>query len=949
MWEEIIFALGPSVLDAVGGKFFEIKEKKQVQKRLETIIKKEFKSLKGTTLDCEEFYNIIHCDKFTELMRNYFFMINDGLEKTQYIDNVLEYICGECSQISIVEARMFLEKIEEFYIEYLHKIIESYPEIFAAFQLMSLSHRELISKVRDSKNELLRYLETLENRAVVFDDENIALYHNTCEREYGIIRFTGISGAERRQEQNLNDFYVRNSFSYYGKEIDKLYRYRLEDIRAIELENFFDFGNKIVLVGGAGLGKSTTLNYLFCNYESLYGVTALKLKIDLKEYAKDIGEKKRSLLWCITNEFSKRIRQTNLSFEDLQSIVASNLNKGKCLVILDALDEIPTQPIRNKVRDEIANFSAIYYLNRFVISTREVGYLRNRFNDTFLHIRINQFNSSQIKKYSRNWYLSYYEELDNFDEFWEKFKIETERARCENLIRNPIILILALVIFDVGKNLPTKRIEFYQKCIETFLTERENRKAAIVLGEKTKSILAMNLTVPKIAHYKFERIKNNVGYKFSYKELNNAVMNSIDVSDEINWITAVKEYSEYLVERTELIKEVDEETLDFAHKTFYEYFLAFYFSKVLESKDLVNLLKNWIGDSNYDELARLIVEIVIQNNDPKQHNYVIESLFEMLFEEKKKHTSSPSKTDVFSLISDLYNHNMLQPKYHHKYNSFIILNPVYVERLHRNLNPRGRVMNQTVQYDTIALSKIFWENACDGNLIKILDSLYYLNNDFKRQVSSYDQEGHIYHIEKLFSFIRENRPGKTNPDLYISELKYFLSDGIELTMLYPQIFISVVSLSLAANYDNVKELLNYCFEPNDNFYTYSNPIMLFDFIKKAKISNEYFVLLLICFIDCIDKSTNSIFDFIFNRSINSENKKLNEEVAFCVNIWKMLNESNLYEEFRDELIRTGRFISDYDNLYCRLFNNYLTNSKNIDDNRIKKFIHNYNINVQNDN
>ncbi len=946
MWEEIIFALGPSILDAVGGKFFETKEKKQVQKKLESIIKKQFKSLKGTTLDCEEFYNIIHCDKFTEIMRNYFFMINDGLEKTQYMDNVLDYICDECPKINSVEARTFLDKIEELYIDYLHKIIESYPEFFAAFQLMSLSHREIISKVRDSKNELLRYLETLTNRTVSFDDDNIKMYHNTCEREYGIIRFTGISGAERRQEQNLNDFYVRNSFSYYGKEIDKLYRYGLEEIRSIELENFFDFGNKIVLVGGAGFGKSTTLNYLFCNYESLYGVTALKLKIDLKEYAKDIGEKKRSLLWCITNEFSKRIRHTSLSFEDLQSIVASNLNNGKCLVILDALDEIPTQAIRNKVRDEIANFSTIYYLNRFVISTREVGYLRNRFNETFLHIRINQFNSTQIKDYSRNWYFSYYEELDNFDEFWEKFKVETERARCENLIRNPIILILALVIFDVEKNLPTKRIEFYQKCIETFLTERENRKAAIVLSEKAKSILAMNLTVPKIAHYKFERINSNVGYKFSYDELNNAVMSSIDVSDEINWIMSVKEYSAYLVERTELIKEVDEETLDFSHKTFYEYFLAFYFSKVLENKELVHLLKKWIGDSNYDELARLIVEIVIQNNDPKQHNYVIESLFEMLFEKNKKHSRSPSKTDVFSLISDLYNHNMLQPKYHNKYNEFIILNPKYVERLHRNLSHRGRIMAQRVQYDSSALSNLFWENERNGDLIMVMDSLLYLNNDFRRQVVSHDPKGYIYHIEKLFSFIRDDRLDKTSLDLYINELKYFLSEGIELTISYPQIYISVISLALSVNDSNISELLNYRFEPNDDFYTYSNPIMLFDFINKASVSNEYFVLLLICFIDCIHQNTNAIFDYIFNRGIHINNKKYHKEVDFCVNIWKLLNDIDSYEIFRNELIKTNRFISNYDVLYRKLFSNYLSNSKNVNDEKIKDFIQNYNSNNQ---
>lgn len=83
--------------------------------------------------------------------------------------------------------------------------------------------------------------------------------------------------------------------------------------------------------------------------------------------------------------------------------------------------------------------------------------------------------------------------------FGKSLKKKFKRARCENIISNPIILILALVIFDIEKNLPTRRIEFYQKCIETFLTERENRKGAYVLEDKTKSILSVNLTLPKIA------------------------------------------------------------------------------------------------------------------------------------------------------------------------------------------------------------------------------------------------------------------------------------------------------------------------------------------------------------------------------------------------------------------------------------------------------------------
>lgn len=82
-------------------------------------------------------------------------------------------------------------------------------------------------------------------------------------------------------------------------------------------------------------------------------------------------------------------------------MLSDYLDNGKCLVILDALDEIPTLAIRNKVRDEIAIFCGLYYLNRFIISTREAGYLRNRFDETFLHIKINQFSDYQIRNIVR--------------------------------------------------------------------------------------------------------------------------------------------------------------------------------------------------------------------------------------------------------------------------------------------------------------------------------------------------------------------------------------------------------------------------------------------------------------------------------------------------------------------------------------------------------------------
>ena len=444
---------------------------------------------------------------------------------------------------------------------------------------MTISHREILGKISESEINLLKYFDSLTNSSLQIDNDDIKAYHGICEKEYHTIRFTGISGAESKRAQSIDEFYVENTFSCFNRELENLYTDSSDVLSSIGLKDFFEYSNKLVMIGGAGLGKSTTLNYLFCKYEQLYHLNALKIKIDLKEYARDIGEEKRDLLWCLASEFYKKIKRTKVDFSGAEKLIADYLDKGNCLIILDALDEIPTQSVRNKVRDEIGRFCDIYYLNRFIITTREAGYLRNRFDETFLHIRINQFTNQQIKQYSRNWFKSNYT-TKNFDEFWIKFRQEVERARCQNLICNPIILILALVIFDVEKSLPNRRVEFYRKCIDTFLTVREDRKAAFQLTEKAKNILGIELVVPKIAFYRFDHLNDHSNYKFSYEELRSAIQDAIEVDDPINWSEAIRLYAQYLVERTELIQEVDEGILDFAHKTFYEYFLAVYFSKV---------------------------------------------------------------------------------------------------------------------------------------------------------------------------------------------------------------------------------------------------------------------------------------------------------------------------------------------------------------------------------
>lgn len=940
MWGEIMLALGPTILEAIGAKVLDQKNKIKAQNQINDAIEEQFRVFENTSLACEAFHSFINSSSFVELLRNYFFMIKDNQTREEYRESVQILICEECSFVDCDDAKAFFDAIEVFYADSLHKIIEDYPGIHAAFQLMSISHREIIAKIRDSENELKRYLSTLNNRKKFISDENIKLYHSVAEKEFGEIRFTGIAGAERRKSQNINEFYVENTFSYIGKHIERMYEDGTEELDPICLKNFFDLGNKIILIGGAGLGKSTTLNYLFCNYEKLYECTALKLKIDLKEYAEEIGEKKKGVLWCIANEFSKKINFSGQTMEEMQAIVATKLREGSCLIILDALDEIPTQSLRNTVRSEIETFTSIYYLNRFIISTREVGYLKNRFDETFLHIRINCFSTEQIKKYSKNWYLSYYTENNDFDEFWNKFEVEVNRARCHNLIKNPIVLILALVIFNFENSLPNRRIEFYQKCIDTFLTERENRKAAIKLSEKTKSILAMNLTVPKIAYYRHHKLEENSGFRFNYAELENAIKEAIAVEDEINWITAIKQYSEYLVERTELIQEVDEEHLDFAHKTFYEYFLAFYFCKMCDNQELAGLLCKWIGDSNYDELARLIIEVVIQNNNPKQHDDVMNSLFEMLSSEIKTEQDVPEDRDVFAVLSDLYTHNLLQPKFQFSYHKYALYNPRIVYRISHRFRGKGS-NNNLALYDPQIIGDLFLADYKDNKFIDVIDAIYCFNNEFKKIVIPQDSSNLLYRVNELFQGLKDVKRKLPND---MNSLDYFLGEGLEYTLEYPQIFVAVMSLAIKNDMIAdlpIERVLQYKFIPTNVFYQYTTPEILYKLVDWAMTSERGFALLLASSIDCGFCAANSIYGYVmshvFRRKRDIDQGK--RRADFCLDLWRALNNSNDTKSFKEYIKALNLYDSTYDDLYERVYTNYVSNEKSYHDYRIEFYLH----------
>jgi len=297
-------------------------------------------------------------------------------------------------------------------------------------------------------------------------------------------------------------------------------------------------------------------------------------------------------------------------------------------------------------------------------------------------------------------------------------------------------------------------------------------------------------------------------------------------------------------------------------------------------------------------------------------------------------TMYQKKHDVFSVVSDLFTHSLLQPKFQNKYHFFIFNNPRFVDvtnrRLHRNHIDR-------TLYDADILAKMFINEFNNDNLISVIDMVKYLNNDFRNKVIMSDTSGLLYHINQLFllNFDMTYKDDKKSiHSSSVRELNYFLNDGIEFILKYPQVFISVISLSLMVDQEqSFEKIFDYKFNPTNIFYQYTTPRVLFELIRRAKNSKIYFAVLLCSITSCTSGALNSLFAFVLKRyqRINDKMENDMKEIAsFFAKVWTMFNNSNSVDEFENKILKAGLYEESYKDVYSKAFLLYVENDKKID-------------------
>lgn len=853
---DIAFNIGWSLFSSLISKVNAEIQKVDFPDEVKKVSKEVFNEYIGSELDTDEFRNYIESYSFRKVIQTHYLYLYYNQEGELPEEALEEILIDKFPQVNKALIKDFLQNIRIYYEKLLSGIAADSQDssVIAGFQLSVAMNKSVISEIRQNRQALKEIYSKIENLAVEISDEDVERYHENCHSLYGKIKFTGIVGAERSPEQDINKYYIENHFlklNNHKEEFGKKSKADFQDYCG--LESFFDTSNKIVIIGKAGYGKSTTINYLYCNFEKLYNEKVFKIKIDLKDYAKSISENREDLLTCLAKEVSLKIKNYKSDIDALKIKIGSYLDSGKCLIVFDALDEITTQKAREDVRESISSLCNIYPLSKYVVTSREVGYLSNDFDDDFLHYRICEFSENQIEQYIRNW-------LDinrqsNREDFISNFNLAVDNANCRELITSPIILVLALIIFNIDRQLPKDRIRFYEKCINTFLFQREDRKGTI--EDSFKDFVTDENILPSIANYKFEHILKDMEYSFNRRELRSAILKGADIDKSMIFHInkGLDEYIKYLVNRTELIIEENEDVYGFSHKTFYDYFIAKYYSTHYDFGVLKTFLEEWIGDSNYDDLARLIIEN-LKLNYPSKYKEVMDYLFEYVgnknYNNIKTDNLKLSKSyAIFELFEYLNYTEMMTTRSKMDFNFFLMKNTRLQSR--HSLGVTIKESDMVEYFDSLYQSE---------GLLDIVDSLFYLSPKFSTSVvKKFNDDKLLVKLHELVKYCQRNKVLQSINNDFDTEtiddikyevnkeqlINYFLSQQTELIQQSPFLYLTILSVLLQTNKSFVDVMPGINFLSNIALYRYTRPELMLSLTEKSYMDisvREYLIKLL---------------------------------------------------------------------------------------------------------
>ena len=402
---------------------------------------------------------------------------------------------------------------------------------------------------------------------------------------------------------------------------------------------------RLVVRGHPGAGKTTLLKYLSIRYakrlmKKLHGKHLIPVFVPLKNVFKVSEDHPKELFAYLVELFKRQII-------DAEDYLNKQLKEGNCIVFLDGMDEVDADN-REVLIDLIEAFARDFDQVRMIITLRKEGYEKVGFSARFEEVEVAPLTIPQMDNLAFS-VLQANQTKSNTEKLRRQCKtlIKTigENDRLLMLAENPMLLSIIALVFDEEGDLPRKRVELYERCVKLILEVREHREARIkyrlrfTFDQKYTALrkLAWYCIQQNIAQFSGNVLKAQFADIVEDINIQHGQINTF--IEELCIIGILRRISEF------------DDTYDFVHKTFLEYFAA---REIQENKDEEDLIYTHAKDPNWREVILLYVGLL---GDSKQ---VITELFKQgqlaLAGECFLHARIPVEAIRSDLIKALFAH-----------------------------------------------------------------------------------------------------------------------------------------------------------------------------------------------------------------------------------------------------------------------------------------------------
>lgn len=321
---------------------------------------------------------------------------------------------------------------------------------------------------------------------------------------------------------------------------------------------------RVLLLGTGGLGKSMMMTHLFLNAIDEYNGDRVPIFITIRNYEFETNP----LFDFIYSEFSRH--NANIQIDDYKNLLLD----GSLILLIDGFDEVKHSQLENLER-ELDLFIDQYPDNLYIISSRpgaKTGVLSR-----FQTFELNRFSQDQaiemVRKLDENTVSNEIKEDFIADILNNSFGLN--KSEKNNFLGIPLFLSIMLLTYENNHDIPRQRFLFYNDAYDAMARKHDAKKS---LRREFRTGLD---------HYTFKRFLGQFcalsyydeTYSFDRDEIEILVNHLIEKN---GYSFTVDDFIEDMTRKICILYKEGDDSFFFVHRSFQEYFAAFFFSEQSE-------------------------------------------------------------------------------------------------------------------------------------------------------------------------------------------------------------------------------------------------------------------------------------------------------------------------------------------------------------------------------